>query len=266
MDFKDSTKILGKLTNYCIQYGGMIRIFTPPTKPGVMITDNKILEYIMHSDAATRKSSFYRFLKYWVGEGLMTREEPCFNRPFLLREYIKKMQALEDVLVEKLTEKLRTPSIDIFPLMKLFAMDVLCETAMGIELNCQRYPNNEYFQNLDVMCKILFERSTSSLKKIDFFFRFTELYRTQTKVLKAINDFHEQILQKKMDEYNAELSEVSKLSFLDCLLHSMKNDEKISEEDIKEEINTFMFGGHDTTAGGLAFTLFALAHHPDIQN
>ncbi|CAF3948725.1 unnamed protein product [Rotaria sordida] len=55
-----------------------------------------------------------------------------------------------------------------------------------------------------------------------------------------------------------------RIAFLDSLIAKM-NDEQMSIDDIQEEVDTFMFEGHDTTATVLNFTLFMIALHQDIQ-
>jgi cytochrome P450 len=62
-----------------------------------------------------------------------------------------------------------------------------------------------------------------------------------------------------------EEKDTAKLALLDLLLAESDKDNSLSDKDIAEEIDTFMFEGHDTTAANLAFTLYLLATHPEQQ-
>ncbi|KAJ0179462.1 hypothetical protein K1T71_005174 [Dendrolimus kikuchii] len=57
-----------------------------------------------------------------------------------------------------------------------------------------------------------------------------------------------------------------RLAFLDLMIESAQNGtNKISDKEIKEEVDTIMFEGHDTTAAGSSFVLCLLGVHQDIQ-
>ena len=49
------------------------------------------------------------------------------------------------------------------------------------------------------------------------------------------------------------------------LLLDLKTEGKLDLNDIREEVDTFMFEGHDTSATSTMWTLYLLGRHPDIQ-
>lgn len=55
------------------------------------------------------------------------------------------------------------------------------------------------------------------------------------------------------------------MALLDVLLQSTVNGAPLTNEDIREEVDTFMFEGHDTTTSGIAFALYLIARHPVVQ-
>lgn len=55
------------------------------------------------------------------------------------------------------------------------------------------------------------------------------------------------------------------MAFLDILLHSSIEGRPLSNLDIREEVDTFMFEGHDTTSSAIAFCLYELAKNPHVQ-
>jgi cytochrome P450 len=55
-----------------------------------------------------------------------------------------------------------------------------------------------------------------------------------------------------------------RLVFLDSLLTQM-NAEKLSLDDIQEEVDTFMFEGHDTTAAAINYFCYLVGCYPDVQ-
>lgn len=67
---------------------------------------------------------------------------------------------------------------------------------------------------------------------------------------------------------NVEEDEVGakkKMAFLDVLLQATVDNETLSDKDIREEVDTFAFAGHDTTTSAMTFCCYTLAKHPEVQ-
>lgn len=103
----------------------------------------------------------------------------------------------------------------------------------------------------------------------------TPSYRRQKKCLEILHDFTDKVIIARraelfesieMNAAESEKSEEKKnLALLDVLLQSTVDNQPMSDTDIREEVDTFMFAGHDTTTSGITFCLYNLAKHPEVQ-
>lgn len=66
-------------------------------------------------------------------------------------------------------------------------------------------------------------------------------------------------------DVDEDIGEKKRMAFLDLLIEASQNGVVINDEEIKEQVDTIMFEGHDTTAAGSSFFLCQMAAHPDIQ-
>uniref|UniRef100_T1GY74 Cytochrome P450 n=1 Tax=Megaselia scalaris TaxID=36166 RepID=T1GY74_MEGSC len=55
------------------------------------------------------------------------------------------------------------------------------------------------------------------------------------------------------------------MPLIDTLLRSNVDGKPLSDQDIEDEVNTFLFAGHDTTSHTLGFFLYNVAKHPEVQ-
>lgn len=92
-----------------------------------------------------------------------------------------------------------------------------------------------------------------------------------TETIDVIRDRREMIrgwdLEKLKEETSGNYYEGSKkrLAFLDMLLIAQMEGKEISDLQIREEVDTFMFEGHDTTSSALSFALYLLSLHEKCQ-
>ena len=156
---------------------------------------------------------------------------------------------------------------------------------MGVSIGAQVGRNKEYLNAVHNLGETIMKRSFSPWVWSDFVFYKTSMgkeFKSDLNILHSmtrnvINERKTNILQKRTEfkseetddsnENNIYLSNKNKkrMAFLDLLLDYHIDNSSLSLEDIREEVDTFMFEGHDTTAVSLAWTLFLLGHHPDVQ-
>lgn len=74
-------------------------------------------------------------------------------------------------------------------------------------------------------------------------------------------------LRDDLDEIDEnDVGEKRRLAFLDLMVETAKTGANLGTDEIKDEVNTIMFEGHDTTAAGSSFILCVLGIHQDIQH
>lgn len=73
-------------------------------------------------------------------------------------------------------------------------------------------------------------------------------------------------LKDDLDVEDNDIGEKKRLAFLDLMLESAQNGALITDTEIKEQVDTIMFEGHDTTAAGSSFFLSLMGIHQNIQD
>lgn len=129
------------------------------------------------------------------------------------------------------------------------------------------------------MTQILWARYFNVLKRINFTYQFTNTCRREKELIKIMHEFTRKIIDERrtyIEKYGNNFDTSidqdiysgpkKKLAFLDLLLQVQgDHPEKLNNEGIREEVDTFLFEGHDTTTSAISFALLNLAKYPDAQ-
>ena len=108
----------------------------------------------------------------------------------------------------------------------------------------------------------------------DTMFALSPSGRELRKNLDIIHGFANDVIAERKKEFAARVSDVPlvddvgrkrRLAFLDVLVEASKGGTVLTDTDIREEVDVFMFGGYDTVAFSTAITLYLLATHPHHQ-
>uniref|UniRef100_A0A224YKM0 Cytochrome n=1 Tax=Rhipicephalus zambeziensis TaxID=60191 RepID=A0A224YKM0_9ACAR len=261
--------------------------------PLLILYKAKYVEEILSSNKILAKGTQYNLLHGWLGTGLLTSSgdkwrsrrrlfTPAFHFK-ILEDFSETINAQSFILCNKL-EKLSQSgaNFDIVPKVTLCTLDIICETVMGTSISAQINENSPYVTAVNRVGELFLERLMRPLLQIDFIYNFTASGRDFRKCIDVIHSFARKViddrkteLQKEVNEGTLKLDSSSESEFgikrrrpfLDLLiLEHLKNDKYITKEDMREEVDTFMFGGHDTTAMGISWALFLIGHHPEEQH
>ena len=100
----------------------------------------------------------------------------------------------------------------------------------------------------------------------DFIFKKMKMGKEHDQVLNTLHSFTKSVIQERAKTKGTQTNISRRMAFLDVLLHAKTNDgQELSLSDIQEEVDTFMFEGHDTTAAAMTWATYLIGRHPSVQ-
>ncbi|XP_048198454.1 cytochrome P450 4F6-like [Perognathus longimembris pacificus] len=281
---EESMKLMEELGHY---FRDIHLWWIGPIYPILRLVHPKFVAPLLQAPAgfAPKEMTFYNFLKPWLGNGLLlsagskwSRHRRMLTPAFhfnILKPYVKifnrsvnTMHAKWQRLISEGIERL-----DMFEHISLMTLDSLQKCVFSFDSNCQER-RSEYIEAILELSTLIVKRYHQIFLHTDFLYYLTTDGRRFRKACRLVHNFTNAIIQKRRHTLTIQGTEdclkakakSRTLDFIDVLLLAKDEDGKpLSDEDIRAEADTFMFGGHDTTASGLSWVLYNLAKHPEHQ-
>ncbi|XP_028639390.1 cytochrome P450 4F6-like [Grammomys surdaster] len=234
---------------------------------------------------APKEMIFYGFLKPWLGDGLLVSagEKWSHHRRLLtpafhfdiLKPYVKIFNQSVNIMHAKwqcLTTK-GSAQLDMFEHISLMTLNSLQKCVFSFDSNCQESPS-EYIAAIQELSSLIVKRHHQPFLYVDFLYYLTADGRRFRKACDLVHNFTDAVIRERrrtlsrqsIDEFLKSKTKSKTLDFIDVLLLAKdEHGKELSDEDIRAEADTFMFGGHDTTASALSWILYNLAKHPEYQ-
>nr|AKD43074.1 Cyp4d1-RA [Drosophila melanogaster]AKD43144.1 Cyp4d1-RA [Drosophila melanogaster] len=256
----------------------------------VLMGNPKDVEVVLGTLRFNDKAGEYKALEPWLKEGLLvSRGRKWHKRRKIITPafHFKILDQFVEVFEKGSRDLLRNMEQDrlnhgesgfsLYDWINLCTMDTICETAMGVSINAQSNADSEYVQAVKTISMVLHKRMFNILYRFDLTYMLTPLARAEKKALNVLHQFTEKIIVQRREELiregssqessndDADVGAKRKMAFLDILLQSTVDERPLSNLDIREEVDTFMFEGHDTTSSALMFFFYNIATHPEAQ-
>ncbi len=229
------------------------------------------------------KGNIYNMLTPWLGEGLLIADGNKWfrNRRLLTPAFhysiLTNYMSIYYSCVAKVIRKWRSAATDgisvkVFQTICAMSLDIILQSAFSFKSECQeektRHP---YVVACSELVAHVSQRSLNPLYRIDWIYWLTSHGRKMKALCKVVHSHAEGVIAER----RAALAKGEEQSgttqkhydFLDILLLAKDEDGKgLSDLEIRNEVDTFMFEGHDTTTSGMSWTLYCLAQHPEHQD
>uniref|UniRef100_A0A8C8B1I9 Cytochrome P450 4B1 n=1 Tax=Otus sunia TaxID=257818 RepID=A0A8C8B1I9_9STRI len=194
----------------------------------------------------------YKFLVPWIGQGLLILNgtkwfqhrkllTPAFHYD-VLKSYVDLMSDSVKVMLVRIT----TPATFTFH-------------------------NSDYYIRAVYDLSYLVSNRVQTFSFKDIFYDLTRKGHEFQNACKLAHTHTDKVIKerKMLLSSEKELGKIQKkrhLDFLDILLCTKDaNGVGLSDEDLRAEVDTFMFEGHDTTASGISWLLYCLSLYPEYQ-
>ncbi|XP_061191272.1 cytochrome P450 4V2-like isoform X2 [Saccostrea echinata] len=289
-----SREFFDQLTQFTADYAnyGIFRLLLG-TKLTVALYKPEYVEVILQSSKHLDKADEYRFLHPWLGTGLLTSTgskwksrrrmlTPTFHFK-ILNDFVGVFHDQATIMVKKLSEVADGREFNIFNYITLCALDIICETAMGRTVDAQSNSESDYVKSVYKMTELVLQRQRTPWYWPDFLYNTIGYGKEHDRCLQILHGFTKKVIKEKMESQTEEsrhsmeemLSQHSeedmyrskgqRLAFLDMLLCKTEDGSQLSMEDIREEVDTFMFEGHDTTAAAMNWAVHLIGADPQVQ-
>ncbi|XP_052572900.1 cytochrome P450 4A12B isoform X2 [Peromyscus californicus insignis] len=225
----------------------------------------------------------YKLLAPWIGYGLLLLNgerwfqhrrmlTPAFHYD-ILKPYVRIMADSVHIMLDKWEQTVGQDStLEIFQHISLMTLDTIMKCAFSHEGSVQldrKYQS--YIQAVEDLNHLIFSRVRNMFHQNDTIYSVSSNGRQANNAYRLTHDHTDQVikLRKAQLQDEGELEKIKKkrrLDFLDILLFArMENGSSFSDKDLRAEVDTFMFEGHDTTASAVSWIFYALATQPEHQ-
>ncbi|KAL1776676.1 Cytochrome P450 4A14 [Sigmodon hispidus] len=249
----------------------------------VMIYDPEYMKVILgRSDP--KDVHGYSLLVPWIGYGLLLLNgkkwfqhrrmlTPAFHYD-ILKPYVRIVVDSVHVMLDKWEQLDQDCPLEICQHISLMTMEIIMKCAFSYQGSVQLADcrnARSYNKAVENMTQLISQRLRNGFHQSNIIYNLSSNGRSFHRACRVAQEHTDRIISMRKDQLKneEELEKVRKkrhLDFLDILLFAQTEDRNsLSDEDLRAEVDTFMFEGHDTTAYGIAWTFYALATNPEHQ-
>ncbi|XP_070549952.1 ultra-long-chain fatty acid omega-hydroxylase-like [Ptychodera flava] len=224
----------------------------------------------------------YGMVKPWLGDGLLLSKGSKWfrNRRLLtpgfhfdiLKPYVQVFNECTHTMLDKWAKICDKGSLEMFEHVSLLTLDSLLKCIFSQDSHCQiMTEQHPYIKAVYQLTKMIDDRARFPPFYSDLIYHLSYSGYKWRKNTKIVHQYSKNVIEQRKEALRGEKGKRidnsrKYIDFLDILLAAKDEDGKgLTDQEIRDEVDTFMFEGHDTTASGISWCLYNLAKNPEHQ-
>nr|AVL92848.1 CYP450 [Locusta migratoria] len=259
------------------RYGPTLRLWIG-SKLYIVITDPQDIACVLGNPSVLSRDSYINKLaSILMGESLITASgelwkahrkivAPAFSSN-VLQEMVPELCRQAERLSSSLAQLADGGTLDVFPYVAAAVLEAVCRTTMGAAPTAEG--ERRYVQLLARSVAVV-ERKFGQpwLWACHWLYRRTALCRLEQDTLAELNAFSSDIVAQRVARRQeaADGAKRDKQVLLDYLLEATESGGRLTETELRDEVNTLLSAGYETTATTVCFALLLLGMYPRVQD
>ncbi|XP_063695954.1 cytochrome P450 4C1-like isoform X3 [Culicoides brevitarsis] len=261
-------------------YGRFVKAWFGPILL-VAIEVPEYLKIILNSDKCLDKAFAYDFLG--VSKGLIAVPSNvwrfhrkylnnCFT-PKLLQSFMPIFNRSSARMSQYMSKHLGRGEFDLYHFVGKCTLDMICTTSMGLDHDFQGPTGDIYIQSADILAETINKRIFNIFYHPKQIYNFTKAYVIESKAWSGLRTVSSRVIENAEKTYvkpvSSELNVKSELRkpciFVEQVYKLFQYTKEFDEQMLKDEIDTLIAGGNETSGMTTSFCILMMAMHPDVQ-
>nr|ASO98033.1 cytochrome p450 CYP340AB1 [Spodoptera exigua] len=274
-------KYMRQLCFYSLEKGGVLEMWLGPHSVYILTDPDDILTV---SNTCLNKSYFYEFTKDYVQNGLITSEASIWknhrkllNMAFsqrIIDTFIDEMNTQTRELVTNLYSQVDKGPFDMRRYLIKFTLKTVSRTSLGLDAEDQAVIDETYVHAFESLLQVYLERIQKVYLHLSWIYDRTQLKKKQDHLTNMLINIMDSVIAKRKSERKNKKREFieydavkpGKFScLLEHLLQLAEDHNMLSDEEIRQHLDSFVMAAYDTTTGTLMHVFLAIGSYPEVQ-
>lgn len=188
----------------------------------------------------------------------------------ILKSYVDLYNEVFDIFLNNMAKKTSDgKSVEVQEPFILAALDIMLRSAFSYDSNVQEQSEeNPYVEGVRRLTYLTTYRALRPWLYPDILFKMSAAGKEYFSHTKYIHEFDEEVIRDRKASLVSNSSKPNKerLDFLDILLTARdENGAGLTDREVRDEVDTFLFAGHDTTSAALGWATYLLSQNQEEQ-